>query len=84
MIVIIEDGLQQGFIFEPGQVELEYVADLNSHPRDTRFLKMAIVGSGRMAAALELPQHHQADGRGGEQEDQEEFPVREELPPATA
>lgn len=81
VIVIIDDGLQQGFIFEPGQVELEYVADPDSHPRDTRWLKMNIVGSGRMAAALELPgQSPDAVRRDAEQDDQEQRAVRQELP----
>jgi len=53
VIVIVDDGLRHGFVFEPGQVELEYVARVDSHPREERRMKIVIHGDGRMAASLD-------------------------------
>lgn len=56
VLVIIDDGgIQHGFVFEPGQVDLSYVAADGSHPRDLRRMDMSIEGTGRMAAIHELP-----------------------------
>jgi len=55
VLVIVTDGLKQGFVFEPGTVILDYEADPGLHPRDPRQMTMTITGIGRMAASLDLP-----------------------------
>lgn len=65
-LVVIEQGLHHGFVFEPGAVVLTYVAAEGSHPRDAREMVMTITGSGRMAAVHELPGGVQ-DAHGNEQ-----------------
>jgi hypothetical protein len=55
VLVIVTDGLKQGFVFEPGTVILDYEADPGSHPRDPRQMTMTITGIGRMAAAMDFP-----------------------------
>lgn len=55
VLVIVTDGLKQGFVFEPGTVILDFEADPGSHPRDPRRMTMTITGLGRMAAAFDFP-----------------------------
>lgn len=81
-MVIIQDGLKQGFIFEPGSVEVHWTADPERHPRDPRAMRIEITGTGRMAAAFELPGDDPgAVEREHKQAEQKELTVGEEVPP---
>jgi hypothetical protein len=71
VLVVVEAGIQHGFVFEPGSVVLDYVAADGSHPRDPREMVMTITGSGRMAAAHELAG---SVHDGGEQESRLQLP----------
>lgn len=79
-MVIVSGDMEHGFIFEPGSVTLDYVADSEAHPREPREMTMFIRGSGRMAAARDLGQSQHADDHQGAQDEQHQLGVGQELP----
>jgi hypothetical protein len=80
VLVIIEAGIQHGFVFEPGEVHLNYRAVDGSHPRDPREMTMTITGTGRMAAVHELTGGVQ-DSHGNEQDTLQDQGNRKALEP---